>query len=138
MKRSIFQTFWRLHCCAKFLFFELETSNFGSSYVFSSPLKWRGRFLSNMTFLIQNLHISGKILAKISCIYLKKQRFWNNGTCILPEICHFWVQNVNLGKNQPRHFNGLKKKHSWSKNLKSLAQKTKNRGNNQFTRRFGR
>ena len=38
-ERSIFQTFWRLHCCAKFLFFELETSNFGSSYVFLSPLK---------------------------------------------------------------------------------------------------
>ena len=28
-QRSIFQTFWRLHSCAKFLFFELETSNFG-------------------------------------------------------------------------------------------------------------
>ena len=25
-ERAIFQTFWRLHCCAKFLFFELETS----------------------------------------------------------------------------------------------------------------
>ena len=33
-----------------FLFFELETSNFGSSYVFLSPLKWRGRILPNCTF----------------------------------------------------------------------------------------
>ena len=55
-------------------------------------------------------------------------RFWNNSTCILPEICHFWVQNVKLGKNRPRHFNGLEKTQlepkfevSTSKN-KSLAQ----------------
>ena len=27
-QRAIFQTFWKEHCCAKFLFFELETSNF--------------------------------------------------------------------------------------------------------------
>ena len=48
-------------------------------------------------------------VAKISCIYLKKQRFWNNGTCILPEICHKGVQNVKLGQIRPPHFNGLKK-----------------------------
>ena len=30
-------------------------------------------------------------------------------TCILPEICRFWVQNVKLGKIRPRHFNGLEK-----------------------------
>jgi hypothetical protein len=28
-KRSIFQTFWKVHCVTKSLFFELETSNFG-------------------------------------------------------------------------------------------------------------
>ena len=33
-KRAIFQTFWRLHCCAKFSFFELETSNFGYLLIF--------------------------------------------------------------------------------------------------------
>ena len=49
-KRAIFQTFWRLYCCTKSLFFEIETSNFGSSYVFASPLKWRGRILPNLTF----------------------------------------------------------------------------------------
>ena len=49
-ERAIFQTFWRIHSCAKFLSFELETSNFGSSYVFLSPLKWLGRFLPNLTF----------------------------------------------------------------------------------------
>ena len=49
-ERAIFQTFWKLHCCAKFLFFELETSNFGSSYVFLSLLKWQGQFLPNWTF----------------------------------------------------------------------------------------
>ena len=48
-------------------------------------------------------------VAKISYIYLKKQRFWNNGTCILPEICRFWVQNVKLGKKRLRNFHGLKK-----------------------------
>ena len=33
-KRCIFQIFWRLHCCAKFLSFELETSNFGYLIIF--------------------------------------------------------------------------------------------------------
>ena len=54
-KWSIFQTFWRLYCCAKFLFFELETSKFGSSYVFLSPLKWRGQDLPNLTFWMPKL-----------------------------------------------------------------------------------
>ena len=36
-------------------------------------------------------------------------RFWNNGTCILPEICSFWVQNVKLGQIRPSHFNEHKK-----------------------------
>ena len=60
-ERSIFQTFWKIHSCTKFLSFELETSNFGSSYVFSSPLKWRGPFLPNLTFWTQKWHISGKM-----------------------------------------------------------------------------
>ena len=33
-KRSIFQIFWKEYCCAKFLFFEWETSNFGSLLIF--------------------------------------------------------------------------------------------------------
>ena len=27
-REAVFQTFWKVHCCTKFLFFELETSNF--------------------------------------------------------------------------------------------------------------
>ena len=60
-ERAIFQTFWRLHCCPDSLFFEIETSNFGSRYVFLSPLKWQVRILPNLTFWIQNWLISGKI-----------------------------------------------------------------------------
>ena len=33
-KRAIFQTFWKLHCCAKSLFLELETSNCGYLLIF--------------------------------------------------------------------------------------------------------
>ena len=33
--RSIFQTFWKVHCVTKSLFFELETSNFGCLLIFS-------------------------------------------------------------------------------------------------------
>ena len=33
-QRSIFQTFRKLHCCAKSLFFELETSNCGYLFIF--------------------------------------------------------------------------------------------------------
>ena len=60
-ERAIFQTFWKDEVCARFLFFELETWNFGSSYVFSSPLKWRGQIWPNLTFWTQNWHISGKM-----------------------------------------------------------------------------
>ena len=35
IKRSIFQTFWKLHCVTKSLFFEIETSNFGYLLIFS-------------------------------------------------------------------------------------------------------
>ena len=34
-ERSIFQTFWKVHCWSKSLFFELETSNFGYLLIFS-------------------------------------------------------------------------------------------------------
>ena len=34
-QRSIFQTFWKVHCWSKSLFFELETSNFGYLLIFS-------------------------------------------------------------------------------------------------------
>ena len=37
-KRSIFQIFWRVHCCAKFLSFELEISNFGYLLIFKFSL----------------------------------------------------------------------------------------------------
>ena len=33
-ERAIFQTFWKVHCCAKFLFFELETSKIGYLLIF--------------------------------------------------------------------------------------------------------
>ena len=42
--RAISQTFWRLHCVTKSLFIEIETSNFGSSFVLSSPLNLWGQF----------------------------------------------------------------------------------------------
>ena len=34
LERSIFQKFWKLHYCAKFLFIELEASNFGYLLIF--------------------------------------------------------------------------------------------------------
>ena len=60
-KRAIFQIFWKAYSCTISSFFEIETSNFGSSYVFSSPLKWQGRIWPNLTFWTQKRHISGKM-----------------------------------------------------------------------------
>ena len=34
LERSIFQIFWKPHCCTKSLFLELETSNFGYLLIF--------------------------------------------------------------------------------------------------------
>ena len=111
-ERAIFQTFWRVHICTKSLFFEIETSNFGSSYVFSRPLKWQGRILPNLTFWLPKRHISGKIqhVWRQNLMSLTQETlFWHNGTWILPEICRFWIQIVMLGKIWPRHFYRLKK-----------------------------
>ena len=154
MERAIFQPFWKLHCVTKSLFFELETPNFGSSYVFSSLLNLQGQILPNLKFWTQKWHISLKsryhyskafvswdkcmtwnmrfltfkcqvrknlthlsswahknmAVAKILYIYLKRQRFWNNGTWILPETCMpFLGSNVKLVKIWPRQVNGLEK-----------------------------
>ena len=38
VKKVIFQAFWKLHCCTKSLFFELETSNCGYLLIFWFPL----------------------------------------------------------------------------------------------------
>ena len=46
---------------AKSLFFELETSNFGSSFVFSRRLNLRGQILLYCTDGTQKWHISGKM-----------------------------------------------------------------------------
>ena len=86
-KRAIFQTFWRIHSCAKFLSFELETSNFGSSYVFLSPLKWRGRFLPNLTFWTQKWHISGKMHVLL---------FQNLESTLLCQIFVFWARDFKF------------------------------------------
>ena len=58
---------------------QLETSNFGSSYVFSSPSKWGGRFLPNLTFWTPKRHISGKCryhYSKICVSWDKCMKFW--------------------------------------------------------------
>ena len=47
-ERSIFQTFWKVHCCAKSLFFELETSNCGNL----------------LTFLIEKIKLSQSEVSK--------------------------------------------------------------------------
>ena len=38
LKGVFSQTLWKVHCCAKFLFLELETSNFGYLLIFWFPL----------------------------------------------------------------------------------------------------
>ena len=56
----------------------------------------------------------------------------------------FYLKYANFGfkmssqvKSDPAILTGSKKR-SWSQNLRSLSQKTKNRGNNALSRRFGR
>ena len=49
----------------KFVFFELQTSNFGSSHVFLSQKKWQGQILPNLIFRVHKWHILGTIQGKI-------------------------------------------------------------------------
>ena len=55
-KRSIFQTFWKQDSCREFLFFELETSNFGYLLIFkgleNTPFNNTKLFLVNWNTLI--------------------------------------------------------------------------------------
>ena len=76
-------------------------------------------------------------VAKISCIYLKKHRFWNNGTCIYLNYAVLASKTSSWVKTDPPILTGSKKR-SWSQNLKSLAQKTKIWHNYVFSRRFGK
>ena len=76
-------------------------------------------------------------VAKISCIYLKKHRFWNNGTCIYLKYAVLASKTSSWVKTDPPILTGSKKR-SWSQNLKSLAQKTKIWHNYVFSRRFGK
>ena len=57
-KRAIFQIFWKPDCITRFLFFELDTSKFGSSYVFWSVLKWGSQISPNLTFWTQKRYFS--------------------------------------------------------------------------------
>ena len=102
-ERSIFQTFWKVHCWSKSLFFEVETSNFGSSYIFLSPLKWRGRIWPNLTFWMSKRHISGK------CRYHYSKIFVSWDKCMKPEICRFWILNIKSGKIWPPYLYRLSK-----------------------------
>ena len=68
-------------------FLELETSNFGSSHVFWSPLKWWGQILLKMTFRIQKLHILGTIPGKIQVC------------TIMPKPVFFELQTSNFGSS---------------------------------------
>ena len=76
-------------------------------------------------------------VAKISCIYLKKQRFCNNGTSIYLKYAVLTFKMSSLVKFDPVDLTASRK-HSWSQNLKSLPQKTKIWHNYVFSRRFGK
>ena len=51
-ERSIFQTFWKVHCCAKSLFFQLETSNCGYVLAYFLISFNRAKFQQDWTTLI--------------------------------------------------------------------------------------
>ena len=122
-ERAIFQTFWRIHSCAKFLSFELETSNFGSSYVFSSPLKWRGWFLPNLTFWTQKWHISGKMYryAKTLVSWVKDVKLWLQPCLFEPEkLLGSDFTQLNILNSKMAYFSILRVKSRYQ----SLTQET--------------
>ena len=77
-------------------------------------------------------------VAKISCIYLKKQRFWNNCTWILVKYAIFGFKMSSQVKSDLADLTGLRKR-NWSQNLgcRCLAQKTKTWHILVVSRRFG-
>ena len=126
-ERSIFQTFWKVHCCPDFLFLKLETSNFGYLFIFWFPLT------------VQSFSKVGQHWFKTFYKGPPFDVFW---FCNLPKIHRgdpYKMSNINVVQSY-WNFAQLKeiKKLASSQNLKSLTQKTKNRGNNALSGRFGK
>ena len=126
-ERSIFQTFWKPDSCPDFLFFELEASNFEYCLFFNVAKVCKiwarlnklfiGHFTRvpplNFGGLMESKKIKGGDPSKMS-----------------------YIKFVQSGWNFAQ-FSKFKKQAS-SQSLKSLTQKTKNRGNYQVFRRFGK
>ena len=126
-KRSIFQIFWKTDSCPTFLFFQLETSNFGYLLIFLFPLTVK-------SFINIGQHWCN--------IFYKGPPFDAFWFCNLPKIqrgdpCK--MSNINVVQSF-WNFAQLKKifKKSSSQNLMSVSKRTKNRGNNHLSRRFER
>ena len=81
VKRSIFQTFWKEDCCTIFLFFELETSNFGSQDLKSLTQKtnnrcnyvfWKILFLPiSYNFLLLSMYLLDNMQDFFSSLHIK-------------------------------------------------------------------
>ena len=103
--------------------------------MFLGACKYKGvRFYLTLLFELKNgifQHISGKIQVPLC------QNLCFLSTCILPEIAILAFKMSSQVKSDPVNLTGLKRQ-SWSQNLRSQSQKTKKRGNNAFTRRFGK
>ena len=103
--------------------------------MFLGACKYKGvRFYLTLLFELKNgifQHISGKIQVPLC------QNLCFLSTCILPEIAILAFEMSSQVKFDPVDLTGSKRQ-SWSQNLRSLSQKTKKRGNNAVTRRFGK
>ena len=83
-ERSIFQTFWKDDCCAKFLFFELEMSNFGSLLI----------FLTQFNCAKLENHLLRKLFKqRAACIY-------NYHICVLWYLIYLILYPKNLRQDE--------------------------------------
>ena len=127
IKRSIFQAFWKVHCCAKSLFFELETSNCGYLLIFWFPLT------------VQSFSKIGQHWFKTIYKGPPFDVFW---FCNLPKIQRrdpYKMSNINVVQSCWNFAQLSKiKKLAGSQNIRSLTKKTKIWWHNAVSRRFGK
>ena len=58
---------------------------------------------------------------QVTCIYLKKQRFWYNGTCLYLKYAVLTSKMSSWVKSDPPILTGSRKR-SWSQNLRSISK----------------
>ena len=102
-KRSIFLTFWKLHCVTKSLFFELETSNFGCLLILS--FRWAVLIFSKIWQHWYYTFYKGPPFEFVVDYKIKKDQSGDPYLISSLFICYFTIYCLSLHSSSSIEFN---------------------------------